>query len=174
MSHGSLTERAAPRAGLDFFARTFPSAKFICLHRRCDAVIRTVLAAHPWGIVGDGTAFHSFVMMHPWSLPAAVAEYWAAQTKVLSDFETDHPDRSLRVRYEDMLTCPDETSSRLVGFTGLTLRIGSNEATGPTGRAVGSAGDTLPAPKRIPLELVSRVNTLMTVLGYPTLESATQ
>jgi hypothetical protein len=153
----------APREGLDFFARIFPAARFVCLHRRCDGVIRAVLAANRWGLGGDGTGFDGYVMKHPWSPAAAVAEYWATQTEALAGFEADHPEACLRVRYEDMAANPESAASALAGFTGVYLDTAV--------RGVGAPEKSAPVPGRIPAGLMDRVNKLMTDLGYPELES---
>jgi hypothetical protein len=97
-------------------------------------------------------------MQHPLSPAAAVAEYWAAHTAALAGFEAAHPDRCLRVRYEDMLADPAEASSVLRDFTG------AQSADGMAGMP--------PAPELVPAELMGRVNDLMTGLGYPALELA--
>ena len=152
----------APRAGLDFFARVFPAARFVCAHRSCDAVIRAVLAVNRWGLGGDGTGFDGYVMKHPWSPAAAVAEFWADQAEALAGFEADHPEACLRVRYEDMAASPESTDSALADFTGLRLGTTAGGAVAPRGPA--------PVPGRIPAGLMDRVNKLMTDLGYPELE----
>jgi hypothetical protein len=152
----------APREGLDFFARIFPAARFVCLHRRCDGVIRAVLAANRWGLGGDGTGFDGYVMKHPWSPAAAVAEYWAAQTEALAGFEADHPEACLRVRYEDMTASPESAVSALADFTGMHLDA--------TLSGADALAKSAPVPGRIPAWLMDRVNKLMTDLGYPELE----
>ena len=161
----------SPREGLDFFARMFPSAKFVCLHRRCDQVIEAVLAAYPWGMAGDGTGFDNFVMMHPWSPAAAIAEYWATHTEVLTRFEADNPARCLRVRHEDMLANPDDTASSIADFTGMVLRISPVTPMPGTPLAANQADDRPRNPERIPAELLARVNSLTGELGYPLLGS---
>jgi Sulfotransferase family len=164
----SATTVPEPRDGLEFFAGMMPTARFVCLHRRCDAVVRSLLAARPWGI-DPGAGFDQFIIRHPLSPAAAVAEYWAAHTAALAGFETAHPDRCLRVRFEDMLGDPAGASSLLREFTGAQVDIVVD------GAGALSAGGTavLPAaPEQVPVELMCRVNDLMTGLGYPALEFA--
>jgi hypothetical protein len=164
----SATTVPEPADGLEFFAGMVPAARFVCLHRRCDAVVRLVLAAHPWGI-DAGIGFDRFVMQHPFSPAAAVAEYWAAHTAALAGFEAAHPDRCLRVRYEDMLADPAEASSLLRDFTGVWLDLAVESAGAQS--ADGAAGMP-PVPELVPAELMGRVNDLMTGLGYPALALA--
>lgn len=161
----SATTVPEPVDGLEFFAGMVPAARFVCLHRRCDAVVRLVLAAHPWGI-DPGIGFDRFVMQHPLSPAAAVAEYWAAHTAALAGFEAAHPDRCLRVRFEDMVADPAETSSLLRDFTGAQVHIAVNGAGAQT------ADFMPPVPELVPAELTGRVNDLMVGLGYPALEFA--
>jgi len=161
----SATTVPEPGDGLEFFAGIVPAARFVCLHRRCDAVVRSVLSAHPWGIAA-GIGFDKFVMRHPLSPAAAVAEYWAAHTAALAGFEAAHPDRCLRVRYEDMLADPAGTSSLMREFTGAHVDLPVNSAGSQT------ADFMPPVPELVPAELMSRVNDLMTGLGYPALELA--
>jgi hypothetical protein len=164
----SATTVPQPRDGLEFFVGMVPAARFVCLHRRCDAVVRSVLAAHPWGIEA-GIGFDKFVMQHPLSPAAAVAEYWAAHTAALTGFEAAHPDRCLRVRYEDMLADPAAASSLLRRFTGTQVDIAVD---GASAQSVNGTAGMPPAPDLVPAELMTRVNDLMTGLGYPALEFA--
>jgi hypothetical protein len=164
----SATTVPEPGDGLEFFAGMVQAARFVCLHRRCDAVVRSVLAAHPWGI-SPGTGFDKFVIKHPLSPAAAVTEYWAAHTAALAGFEATHPDRCLRVRYEDMVADPAKTSSLLRDFTGaqVDIVVDGGGAQSADGTAV-----MPPAPELVPADLMGRVNDLMTDLGYPALELA--
>lgn len=164
----STTTVPEPGDGLEFFAGMVPAARFVCLHRRCDAVVRSVLAAHPWGI-SPGTGFDKFVMQHPLSPAASVAEYWAAHTTALARFEAAHPDRCLRVRYEDMLADPAEASSLLRDFTGAQVDI---VVDGAGAQSADGTAAMPPVPGLVPAELMGRVNDLMTDLGYPALEFA--
>ena len=41
------TTAPSPREGVEFFSEMFPATRFLCLHRRCDQVIESVLAARP-------------------------------------------------------------------------------------------------------------------------------
>jgi protein-tyrosine sulfotransferase len=164
----SATTVPEPQDGLEFFADMVPTARFVCLHRRWDTVVRSLLTARPWGI-DPGTGFDRFTIRHPLSPAAAVAEYWAAHTAALAGFETAHPDRCLRVRYEDMLADPAGVSSLLQDFTGAQVDIVADEAGALSAR--GTA--VMPAaPEQVPVELMARVNDLMTGLGYPALEFA--
>src|ERR1035441_8887252 len=96
------------------FLQLYPSAKFICLHRRCPEVILAGVNANPWGL--EDSAFKSFTAGYPGNAVAAIAAYWAASTEPLLEFEQAHPGSCHRVRYEDLTSCPDQARAEIASF----------------------------------------------------------
>jgi hypothetical protein len=147
----------APSEGLDFFATLLPTARFICLHRRCDTVALSVVRARPWGISGAGATLDAYATKHPWNQATALTDYWATQTQALLAFEAAHADRCLRVRFEDIIADKTGVESRLAGFAGLPLRLQTADDDVVTG--------SLPSDQ-LPDGLLRRVNDLMEELKY--------
>lgn len=156
----AISTEPAPGEGLEYFAALLPTARFICLHRRCDAVAHSAVRARPWGISGAGASLDSFTMRHPLNHAVALAEYWEAQTRALLGFEAAQPHRCLRVRYEDVAEDQDRIEAEVLRFTGMTLRLQpSLDEPGP---------GALP-PGQLPDGLLSRVNEVMKMLEYETI-----
>jgi Sulfotransferase family len=164
----------APASSAHPFARLFPQAQFVCLHRACDQVVLAATHMSRWGLASTGIA--DFAGAYPGNNVAAVAAYWRASTSALLEFEAAHSSRCLRVRHEDLTASPEATTSSILEFLGLPGhqpdRLGqSAEATGETAQAeLPGAG----AVQQIPLELIpapmlERVNDLHAQLGYPAL-----
>jgi hypothetical protein len=161
----------SPREGLDFFARMFPTARFVCIHRRADDVIASVVGANRWGFTNNGHGFDRFIMMYPWSPGAAIGEYWVSQTTVLTGFEAAHSSRCLRVRYEDITARPAEVAAELGDFADQFRHIDLAEAVASTRKGIGEVGEEPVPPERIPPDLVSRMNHLLAMLEYPLLHT---
>jgi hypothetical protein len=155
----AVATEPAPREGLEFFAALFPAARFICLHRRCDAVAVSAVRARPWGISGAGASLDAFAKRHPGNQAAALAEYWDAQTRALLAFEAARPDRCLRVHFEDVSEDRARVESEVLRFTGMALKLRADPDDAGTG--------VLP-PDQMPEGLLGRVNELIGQLGYET------
>ena len=160
------------------FLAVFPQARFVCLHRPCDAFIRAALAARPWGL--SGPAFAPYTSAHPTSTVAALAAYWVAHTRPSLDFEAAHPQQCVRVHFDDLDADPRAVMRALARFLELgaagpalrppetpdTAEIGSADATGASG------GDHRPLPLgQLPPSLLAQVDDLHDRLGYPPLRS---
>jgi hypothetical protein len=160
---------AAPDAAAAF-ARLFPGARIVCLHRACPGVVLAALQASPWGLAG--AEFAPFTSVHPASTAAALTAYWTARTMSLLDFEQAHSGVCCRVRYEDLAA---DSLSGLPGFLGLQdPGSGSaawlyDEAAEPARCATGPSCD-FPA-RQIPPALLMRANGLMEKLGYKPIAS---
>ena len=92
-------------AGLEQLALTWPEAKFILLHRHAMDVIASALEASEWGL--DTFGLGAYAQMSPNNSIMAVAGYWIERTAGMLAFEARHPDRCLRLRYEDLVTRTD-------------------------------------------------------------------
>ncbi len=100
----------------DLIIQLYPEAKFICLYRHCMDVIASGVEACPWGITRFG--FDRFVAQNPGNSVAAIGSYWLATVQAIMAFEEKHPGACHRVRYEDLVTAPEETAARIFSFLG--------------------------------------------------------
>ena len=162
-------------------ATIWPDAQFICLYRHCMDVTASGLEACRWGL--DSFGFEVFAPQYPGNSVAAAGACWADTTVKMIDFEKRHPDRTLRVRYEDLVTDPEEVAGQMFGFLGVAEVPGisrscfavAHEANGPgdakiwftkavspdsLGRGLEVPGDRLPPPLR------DTINTALRELGY--------
>jgi protein-tyrosine sulfotransferase len=101
----------------ELLGRLYPEAKFICLYRHCMDVIVSGAEARPWGLrqrIGFET--DSFAAQYPGNMVAAGGAYWQSHVQKMMAFEESHPERCHRVRYEDMVTAPEETAAAIFSF----------------------------------------------------------
>jgi hypothetical protein len=101
----------------DLLAQAYPKAKFICLYRHCMDVIASGTEACPWGLHRFG--FDPFVAQYPGNNVAAIGSYWMSCAQEILKFEEGHPASCHRIRYEDLVTAPEETVSAMFGFLGV-------------------------------------------------------
>jgi hypothetical protein len=165
----------------DLLIRIYPAARFVCLYRHPMDMIRSGLDACPWGLNGYG--FEQYVGSSPGNTVLALARYWLDNALPIVTFEELYPEHCLRVRYEDLVTAPEEVAGGLFGFLGagpapgITDRCftGERERFGPgdfkiwatsaiTGDSVGR-GESIPAGL-IPPPIVAGINELAGKLGY--------
>ncbi len=92
----------------------FPDARFICLYRHCMDMIASGVEASPWGLQGFG--FENFVVQYPGNSIAALGSYWLDRTRTMLAFEQQHPGRCLRIRYEDLVSAPEEAAASMFSF----------------------------------------------------------
>lgn len=165
----------------ELLAEVYPEAKFVCLYRHCMDVVASGIEACPWGVSRFG--FDPFVAQHPGNNVAAIANYWVEWATMLLAFEQSKPDRSYRLRYEDLAAAPEEEAAKLLEFLeaapmpGITSACfgAPHEGDGPgdekiwfttkvstetLGRGVKVPGDALPGPLR------AQVNEALANLGY--------
>lgn len=162
-------------------AQAYPRAKFICLYRHCMDVIASGTEACPWGLHRFG--FDPYVAQYPGNNVAAIGAYWLSCAREILAFEEAHPASCHRVRYEDLVTAPEETVSAMFGFLevapapGITsdcFRI-PHESNGPgdekiwftdqvTPAALGR-GVRVPVPA-MPPPLLQEINETLAKLGY--------
>lgn len=94
----------------------YPDAKFICLYRHCMDMIASAVETCPWGLHRYG--LDPYVAQHPGNSVAAVGSYWMATSSSIMNFEESHPESCHRIRYEDLVTAPEETAAGLLSFLG--------------------------------------------------------
>jgi Sulfotransferase family len=104
----------------ELIARLYPQAKFICLYRHCMDVIASGVEARPWGLRQRvGLETDSFAAQYPGNSVAAGGAYWLAHSQKVMAFEDANPQRCHRVRYEDLVTMPEETAAGILSFLGV-------------------------------------------------------
>src|SRR5215469_3622193 len=157
----------------ELLADVYPDAQFICLYRHCLDVIASAVEACPWGLSGYG--FDQYTACNPGNAVAAVASCWLDRTTPVIEFQQRHPDRCHGIRYEDLVTQPEQVAGSLFGFLSVRQAPGittacftaDHDARGPgdhkiwfTGRispdSIGR-GATVPTGM-IPPELLARIN----------------
>lgn len=151
------------------FLQLFPAATFVCLHRACPDVVSAVLRASPWG--PSGPVLAPYVSAYPASTAAALSAWWASRAAPLLEFEKDHPQACLRMRFEDLTDDQDGTMRRLRMFLGLstsdTASSHLRDDAGEAGNPVTGTPATPPFPvDQLPHGLASRINDLHRQLGY--------
>lgn len=97
-------------------AQVFPAAQFVCLYRHCMDVVDSGLEASPWGLSSFGFARHAEEL--PGNSIAAIGHYWLMTTGAIAQFEALNPDRCVRVRYEDLVSAPEDTANSVFAFLG--------------------------------------------------------
>lgn len=165
----------------ELMTQVYPEAKFICLYRHCMDVVASGVETCPWGLARFG--FDPFVAQHPGNSVAAIGSYWLATVQMIMAFEESHPGACHRLRYEDLVTAPEQTAADVFSFLDAAEAPGitrdcfrsPHEGGGPgdekiwftaevtadsMGRGVSVPGGALPEPLREP------VNEALTKLGY--------
>jgi hypothetical protein len=100
----------------ELMTQVYPEAKFICLFRHCMDVIASGVEACPWGLQRYG--YDPFVAQYPGNSVAAVGSYWLSCAQGILSFADEHPGSCHRVRYEDLVTAPEETMAGILSFLG--------------------------------------------------------
>jgi Sulfotransferase family len=162
----------APASTAASFARLFPQAQFVCLHRSCDQAVLAATQVSRWGLASTGVG--EFAAAYPGNNVAAVTAYWRSSTSELLDFEAGHSGRTLRVRYEDLTASPAQSTGSLLEFLGLSAdqsRMPGQPAAGDPGASPQSGLPADDGDQPVPLELIpppmlARVNDLQARLGY--------
>jgi hypothetical protein len=130
-----LTRRGKPRwcdksldshFNADLLAAMYPQAKFVCLYRHCMDVIASGIEVCPWGVSRFG--FDGYVAQNPGNNVAAIGSYWSDCARQILAFEESEPERCFRLRYEDLVTSPEEVAASLLRFLGASPAPGITEA----------------------------------------------
>jgi hypothetical protein len=163
------------------FLELFPKAKFICLYRHSMDVVGSLIEACPYGLRGYG--LEPFAAAHSGNSVAAAADYWLNQTNAIADFEQQHPDSCLRVRYEELVANPEVQAARIFSFLGeeqmpsitSACFAGDREQFGPSDHKIwdttGVHTDSVGQGARVPVAVMAKpllepMNTLLERLGY--------
>ena len=165
----------------DLLTQIYPGARFLCLYRHPMDVIRSGVDACPWGLNGYG--FDQYIVGSPGNAVLALARYWLDNATLISEVEQEQPERCHRVRYEDLVTDPEEVMRGVYAFIGVrpapgvarACFSGDRERFGPadhkiwatsqiTGDSVGR-GESVPAGLILP-PVTAATNELAAKLGY--------
>lgn len=98
----------------DLLMRVYPEAKFLCVYRHPMDVIASGIEACPWGLSGFG--FDPYISETPGNAVLALARFWADNATLQQAVEERFPEQCHQVRYEDLVTDPDETAARIFSF----------------------------------------------------------
>jgi len=91
----------------DLLSKVFPDARFICLYRHCMDMVYSSI---------EGTEYGK--MEEIWH-PGQAFDAWAEQTAQILAFERDHPSRSVRLKYEELVSNPARELQRVFSFLGM-------------------------------------------------------
>jgi hypothetical protein len=163
----------------------YPEAKFICLVRHCMDVIVSGVRNCPWGVGRYG--FDPFVAQYPGNSVAAIGAYWLSCNQAILGFCEKNPDRCAIVRYEDLVTAPEDVTADVLAFIGASPAPGitqacftvPHESRGPgdekiwfTDRVTAdSMGQGVAVPAiALPPEMRASINDVLARLGYRTVD----
>jgi protein-tyrosine sulfotransferase len=109
----------------DLLLRVYPDARFICVYRHPMDVIASGLEACPWGLNGYG--FDPYIAATPGNAVMALASFWADNARATLAAEERLADRCFRLRYEDLVTDPEDVAANLFAFLGVAQAPGISE-----------------------------------------------
>lgn len=110
----------------ELLVKIYPEAKFICLVRHCMDVIVSGARFCPWGVSRYG--FDPYVAQFPGNTVAAIGAYWLACNRAILEFRDKNPDRCAVVRYEDLVTAPEDVAADVLAFIGASPAPGITRA----------------------------------------------
>lgn len=164
--------------------QAFPDVRCVLAFRHVMDTIASGIEASPWGFQAYG--YSPYVQATPGNTVAALARYWLDHVTEALDWEGQQPNRCKRVRYEDLVSSPEQTVSELQAFLGVEANLGVLEAafrrepargpgdykiehtTAVHDRSVGH-GKRVPITM-IPPQLLAAINEKLDVLGYAPLD----
>lgn len=165
----------------DLLAKLWPRAQFVCLTRHCMDVIASVLEACPWGLSGFG--LDRYTAQYPGNNVAPAGASWLATARTMLAFEGKYPGRCRRVRYEDLVTQPEQVAAGIFSFLGVRQMPGitrecfrdQHEANGPGDAKIwftsavhaGSVGRGVTVPvAMLPPAMRTSISQTLERLGY--------
>jgi hypothetical protein len=165
----------------ELLADLYPGAQFICLYRHCLDVVVSALEACPWGLNGYG--FEPYIASSPGNGVAAISSCWLDRTMPIIEFQQRHPDRCHGIRYEDLVTAPEQVAASLFDFLDVQQVPGISAACFSTDHEKRGPGDhkiwftssvnddSLGQGRRVPVamippELLVHVNQVLSSLDY--------
>jgi hypothetical protein len=148
-------------------------------------VVASGVEATPWGLNGYG--FAEFAIRHPGNSVAAISNYWLSTVHDILAFEKEQPERCFRLRYEDFVSDPEQSTSQLLDFVqarpmpGITSRCfeTSHDANGPGDQKIwvtsGINPDSIGRGRQVPVlalppPLLEQINLALAELKYRTID----
>jgi Sulfotransferase family len=169
---------------LELVRQLFPNVKCILAIRHVMDTIASGIEASPWGFQAYGYA--PYVQRFPGNTVAALANYWLDHVTGAVEWEKQHPELCLRVKYEDLVTSPKETVKGIQRFLGVqehldVLREAFDReiAPGPADYKIEHTSavhaQSIGNGKRVPVSmlpppLLAAINEKLEELGYPPLD----
>lgn len=164
----------------------FPETKYILAVRHVMDTIASGIEASPWGFQAYG--YTPYTQRFPGNTVAALASYWLDHVTNALQWEKQHPELCLRVRYEDLVTTPESTVTAIQRFLGVTERPGvlheafhREMAPGPADYKIEHTtavhNTSIGHGKRVPVsmlppQLLTAINEKLETLGYQALDKS--
>ena len=162
-------------------SRVYPQARFICVYRHPMDVIASGIEACPWGLNGYG--FDPYIAATPGNAVLALANFWTDNVRATLAAEESLPERSFRLRYEDLVLDPEGTAAALFEFLDVPMVPGisaacfsqEREKFGPADYKIwytsGISADSIGRGWSVPTEMIAppllaAMNELAEKLGY--------
>jgi protein-tyrosine sulfotransferase len=101
---------------LPLLSAVFPDARYVCLYRDTLDTAHSCLECSRLGFMEE---LRPYVARQPDNLVAAMVSAWIDSTSTALDFEQRNAERCCRIRYEDLVTAPEQTVRRLLDFIGV-------------------------------------------------------
>ena len=99
----------------------FPGIRCVLAFRHVMDTIASGIEASPWGFQAYG--YHPYVQRFPGNTVAALASYWLDHVTQALEWEKQHPDACIRVRYEDLVGDPEATIAAIQRFLGVSEHL---------------------------------------------------
>jgi protein-tyrosine sulfotransferase len=167
---------------LDLLPRVFPDARFICLYRDSLDVVYSCLECSRQGFMD---VLATYAARQPTNLIAAMMTAWIHHTGTALEFEQQFPERCFRIRYEDLVSAPEDSLRPLLAFIGVEWEDGLLDAVFSTRHDPGGGDQKIDFSRRIdasrvgsgqrlylaelPKDKWRRVDELSAQLSYPPL-----
>jgi protein-tyrosine sulfotransferase len=126
--------------------KTFPDARFICLHRDCLDVVHSCLECSRHGFM---PVLSPYAVRNPENLIAAMMTAWLDHTGVVLEFERRNPESCFRIRYEDLVAAPEDYLRPLLAFAGVEWEDGLLDAVFSTPHDPGGGDPKIQFSRRI-------------------------
>jgi hypothetical protein len=169
---------------LNLLARVFPYGQYICLHRNCMDVVHSLLELTRFNL--DETLL-TYYHRRRGNTVAAMIEYWIENTNTLLDFQEKYPGTCLQVKYELLVSNPQEEVARIFEFLGVdgdgdilqkVFLVAHDRGRGDPNIlfATGLRSDTVGKGSGLPLwnidaDLLGQMNSTLSRLQYPPISS---
>jgi hypothetical protein len=168
---------------LDLVRELFPDVRCVLAFRHVMDTIASGIEASPWGFQAYG--YGPYVQTTPGNTVAALARYWLDHVTMALAWEQEHPELCIRLRYEDLVSNPDEVIAGVQRFLGVREDLGvlrdafDREPRGPGDYKIEHTSavhaNSIGHGKRVPVamlppQLMESINEKLEALGYPPLD----